>query len=208
MKYYVIPDIHGRNDLLQIALSFLKKENPDGGKIVFLGDYIDRGTDNVGVLKTVMKPPSDWEFICLKGNHEDMLVGSYRYGYEIYDRKAADEILRSDLSYEAVIDWMESLPIAHIIGKNIFAHAWYDHNDTYENQKADYVLWMRFSDVEKYSGYPDFHLTHGHTPRKHGPVNAIGRTNLDCGAVFYDRLVIAEYHEDKMGPQKFHEFVI
>jgi len=75
MKYYVFPDIHGRNDLLQAALSFVYEQNPNGGKIVFLGDYIDRGSDNVGVLETVMNPPEGWEFVTLKGNHESMFVG-------------------------------------------------------------------------------------------------------------------------------------
>ena len=46
MNYYAIPDIHGQNDLLQKALAFIYGKNPNGCKIIFLGDYIDRGTEN------------------------------------------------------------------------------------------------------------------------------------------------------------------
>jgi len=39
-QYYVIPDIHGMSGLLRDALSTIYAENPDGGKIIFLDDYI------------------------------------------------------------------------------------------------------------------------------------------------------------------------
>ena len=68
-RYYCFPDIHGCSSLLNQALSFVYKENPNGGKIIFLGDYIDRGPDNLGVLQTVMHPPENWEFVTLLGNH-------------------------------------------------------------------------------------------------------------------------------------------
>ena len=66
-RYYCIPDLHGRKDLLDKALEALYEQNPNGGKIVFLGDYIDRGDDSLGVVRTVMNPPEGWEFVCLMG---------------------------------------------------------------------------------------------------------------------------------------------
>ncbi len=80
-NYYVIPDIHGHNRLLQKALGHLYREHPDGGSIIFLGDYIDRGVDNAGVLRTVMNPPENWKFTCLMGNHEEMFIDSYMSGF-------------------------------------------------------------------------------------------------------------------------------
>src|SRR6056297_1743724 len=90
--YYCIPDIHGVHNLLQKALNFIYDKNPNGGKIVFLGDYIDRGPDNLGVLDTVMNPPAYWNFICLKGNHESIFVDSYMNRSKFYDMHAAIEI--------------------------------------------------------------------------------------------------------------------
>jgi len=207
MKYYVFPDIHGRNDLLQAALSFVYEQNPNGGKIVFLGDYIDRGSDNVGVLETVMNPPEGWEFVTLKGNHESMFVGGYNRLHEYYDMKAVKEIV-SKMDLPSVVKWMDNLPIVHIEGMNIFAHAFYDPYLSPEQQVEDYVVWQRYTDGEPFRLYltEGYYLTHGHTPRKYGPVKAMGRLNLDVGAVFYGRYVIAEFEEGVTGPVGFKEF--
>ena len=77
MRYYVIADIHGEAELLRKALTSLYEWNPKGGKIIFLGDYIDRGPDAKGVCDIVMNPPEGWEFIALMGNHEEMFVNSF-----------------------------------------------------------------------------------------------------------------------------------
>lgn len=38
-KTYVVPDLHGRFDLLTVALSNIEKNEP--GTAIFTGDYID-----------------------------------------------------------------------------------------------------------------------------------------------------------------------
>ena len=218
-RYYCFPDIHGCNEVLQKALTFVYKENPDGGKIIFLGDYIDRGPDNYGVLQTVMNPPENWEFICLLGNHEEMFIDSYIHRTEFYDKKAARDIAgfeQDDLvSYEhvyqgmdkSIIEWMYGLKLVHIEDKNVFAHAFYDDTKKPEDQVSHDVVWTRMDDWMKFpNDKQSLYLTHGHTPRKHGPIKSPNRTNLDCGAVSYGRLVIAEYYKDIQGPVKFHEF--
>lgn len=216
-NYYCIPDIHGMNNLLQKALNFIYDKESNGGKIIFLGDYIDRGPDNVGVLNTVMNPPQNWNFVCLKGNHESMFVNSYMNKDRFYDIPTAVEIsgVKEPKLYEEIHDgidaeiirWMDSLPIFHIEGDNVFAHAYYEDTLAPENQIEKICVWDRMSDTEKYwNDNQGLYLTHGHTPRKHGPVNAPNRTNLDAGAVFYNRLVIAEFETGKQGPVNFHEF--
>lgn len=205
------------NNLLQKALNFIYDKESNGGKIIFLGDYIDRGPDNVGVLNTVMNPPQNWNFVCLKGNHESMFVNSYMNKDRFYDIPTAVEIsgVKEPKLYEEIHDgidaeiirWMDSLPIFHIEGDNVFAHAYYEDTLAPENQIEKICVWDRMSDTEKYwNDNQGLYLTHGHTPRKHGPVNAPNRTNLDAGAVFYNRLVIAEFETGKQGPVNFHEF--
>lgn len=203
-SYYVIPDIHGANDLLQKALTHIYEKEPEGCKIIFLGDYIDRGPDNVGVLKTVMNPPEKYEFITLMGNHEDMFIDGYFRESNYYDYNALNEIMDSDLELDKVVDWMRLLRLYHVEGENIFAHAWINPDYPLEEQVSSEVLWARMSDAELYDS--ELYLTHGHTPRKHGPTKAINRCNLDCGAVFYGRLVIARYEKDRAGPVEFVEF--
>lgn len=216
-KYYCFPDIHGMNDLLQKALDFVCKQNPEGGKIIFLGDYIDRGPDNTRVLNTVMNPPENWQFVCLKGNHEAMFVNSYLSMDRFYHQPTAIEIsgVENPKLYEEIhsgidrkiIQWMDNLPIFHIEDKNVFAHAYYDDTLKPEDQVEHICIWERLSDSERYwNDRQGLYLTHGHTPRKHGPVKAVNRVNLDAGAVFYGRFVIAEYQKDKQGPVNFYEF--
>lgn len=220
-RFYCFPDIHGEYTLLQKALDFAYRNNPDGGKIVFLGDYIDRGTQNVKVLETVMNPPKNWEFICLLGNHEQMFVDSYVKRMEFYDMKTAREIALFDndeiplATYDQVhtcipkhiVEWMYGLKLFHFEGPNVFAHANYDDSLLPEHQDISDVIWTRYDDWMKFTSQNDrLYLTHGHTPRKHGPVKSPNRVNLDCGGVFYGRYVIGEYYRDITGPVDFHEF--
>jgi hypothetical protein len=81
---WVIGDIHGMADLLDQILAVIRRRDREYRenktfepceKIIFLGDYIDRGPDSKKVLDTIM----DLEFdkVCLAGNHED-LYNHYR----------------------------------------------------------------------------------------------------------------------------------
>jgi serine/threonine protein phosphatase 1 len=71
----VIPDIHGRLDRLKNLSGTLCLLGYDERPWVFLGDYIDRGPDSVGVLDYLMalrKEHFNWIF--LRGNHEQMML--------------------------------------------------------------------------------------------------------------------------------------
>lgn len=201
MNYYVIPDIHGMNTLLQLALDEIYDREPDGCKIIFLGDYIDRGPYNVDVIKTIMSPPEKYEFVLLKGNHEDMFIEAYRENQEYYDANLTVEITDSDLSFEEIADFFSTLKHYHFEDDNIFAHAWYELNATFQIPHIN--MWERVPDLYPFG--PSKYLTHGHTPRRNGPTLAPNRCNLDCGAVFTGRLVFARFEQGKMGPQEFIE---
>ena len=79
---YAIGDIHGSLDLLE---RLLDKINPDltRDRLVFMGDYIDRGPHPKGVVDYVLRlknlaPPE--QVICLKGNHEAMFLNFLQGG--------------------------------------------------------------------------------------------------------------------------------
>ena len=81
----VIGDIHG---CLSETLGLLRRLGyeiteageavtvtpPDGRRVVFVGDYVDRGPDSPGVLKLVMGMVEQGTAICLPGNHDAKLV--------------------------------------------------------------------------------------------------------------------------------------
>jgi serine/threonine protein phosphatase 1 len=53
---YAIADLHGRFDLLKMALEFVISHAADGEhKIVTLGDYVDRGPDSRLVIQHLME---------------------------------------------------------------------------------------------------------------------------------------------------------
>ncbi|PHS22212.1 MAG: hypothetical protein COA84_13675 [Robiginitomaculum sp.] len=205
-NYYVIPDLHGMNGMLQQALTTIYDDNPKGGKIIFLGDYIDRGTECRAVVETVMHPPENWEFICLKGNHEEMFVDAANMRYPFYDHRVPMEWPEGIPL--AVIRWMDALPYFHFEGNNVFAHAAYDGHRSPEDQILADCVWLRYSDSERFHSKDSMYLTHGHTPRRNGPIKAPNRINMDCAAAMGGRLVVGIYNRDHIGPVDFLEFGI
>lgn len=82
LRIYAVGDIHGRSDLLSRMLAMidddLHERPPERARVVFLGDYLDRGADGAGVLDILLEGPSrngvDVDWVCLCGNHEDALL--------------------------------------------------------------------------------------------------------------------------------------
>lgn len=76
----VVGDIHGDlNQLLYPLKEYL--DNKDNTKIVFLGDYIDRGDSNVyicAIIKYIIEHPSKFpNCIFIRGNHEESKFSTY-----------------------------------------------------------------------------------------------------------------------------------
>lgn len=97
--HYIIGDIHGYYDRL---VSLFKKLTPRlaaGDTVVFLGDYIDRGTRSYEVIDFLIHLGRSTAFntVFLKGNHEDMFMaylrGEDNAGSFLFN--GGDETLRS-----------------------------------------------------------------------------------------------------------------
>lgn len=77
---YIIGDIHGRADLLELMLELIDAHI--GGtaagdpKLVFVGDYIDLGPDSAVVLARMRELQETFpdNVTCLMGNHERMML--------------------------------------------------------------------------------------------------------------------------------------
>lgn len=200
-RYFAVGDIHGDLDKLQRAIELIKELQPPGCKVIFLGDYIDRGPDSLGCLELVSKFQNDengYEVITLSGNHEMMFVDAFNDNHNYYDYSVLKQIMDDD-SLSFWVSWMDELDLYHFEGENVFAHAHYDPD---QNWPSAYV-WPRYHNFQDHtSGY---HLTHGHTPNLNGPVMTENRTCLDTGAVFNGgKLTIAEYFVGQRGPEVFH----
>ncbi len=78
-RLYVVGDIHGRADLLQLLHQKIIHDAATAGKktlhLVYLGDYIDRGSLSRQVITTLLKPsPIKARRHFLLGNHEQAML--------------------------------------------------------------------------------------------------------------------------------------
>ncbi|RBW63303.1 metallophosphoesterase family protein [Ruegeria sp. A3M17] len=70
---YAIGDIHGQLGMLEDALDRIERDGGPDAKIVFLGDYTDRGAQSCGVLDLLVRGNADGKnWVFLRGNHDQM----------------------------------------------------------------------------------------------------------------------------------------
>jgi len=209
---YVVPDIHGRLDLLNDALAKIERNPP--GAVVFLGDYVDRGPDSAGVISRLMAGPtvSGWKWICLKGNHEDMMLQALADESKMpwwggnggvqtaqsYGWREGEALDVRGLIPVDHLRWIEALPVCHADPDRIYVHAGLDHGTPLSWQTQDTLLWKRYAYGEE-GLFFGRHVVHGHTPHERGPKLHVGRTNLDTGAVYFGRLVVGIFRDDTPG---------
>lgn len=80
---YAIPDIHGQRAKLEDALALVERDGGPEARIVFLGDYVDRGPESRGVIETLVAGrDAGRPWTCIKGNHDRMLQRFVTEGIE------------------------------------------------------------------------------------------------------------------------------
>ena len=197
MKTIVIGDIHGcYNELRELVIALVQngKYNKNEDKIVFLGDYIDRGKNSRKVIELIRNlQKANNNVIALRGNHEEMFL-EYQDGLDdCWLWNGYKETLMSYRGFEAQIkndmEWMESLPIYHEDDNFVFVHAGIDVNKKMEDQEAYTMLWVRNEFI--YNNTPYYkRVIFGHTPtlnlnQTDKPVYTYaGNVAIDTGCVF------------------------
>ena len=83
-RIYTVGDIHGRADLLARLLAMIEEDAMKypkrNKKLIFLGDYIDRGLESKAVIDRLLQPfAKGLAPVFLRGNHDDYLL-SYLKG--------------------------------------------------------------------------------------------------------------------------------
>lgn len=76
MKTFVIGDIHGHRQALAALLEAIPLTPED--RLIFLGDYVDKGPDMRGTLELLAQLSPRPETIFLRGNHDQMLIDAHR----------------------------------------------------------------------------------------------------------------------------------
>src|SRR5438045_4048532 len=77
---YAIGDIHGRLDLLEDLLARIiedaqQHQSDQARSLIFLGDYIDRGSESRGVVEHLLDDSTPgFTKVYLMGNHEEAML--------------------------------------------------------------------------------------------------------------------------------------
>lgn len=128
MKINIIADIAGRYNELMKLLEVM----PKADKIVLVGDLVDRGPDSEKVVKWAMNGNHDGTpIITLKGNHEEIFIEGYYYGYQMqyadnngYRATLKSYNVMSATDYpESHVEWMQKLPVFHREDGLFISHA-------------------------------------------------------------------------------------
>jgi serine/threonine protein phosphatase 1 len=210
---FAIGDVHGCREklvsLIEHCLEFAQGRPP---RFVCLGDYVDRGPDSAGVVAFLMERQriEPGRFICLRGNHDDMLVTAVdgdgeahwltQGGLMTLMSYGADRAL--DLPDDHV-DWFRHLPLLHRDDLRVYVHAGLIPGLPLKQQPAEALMWIREPFLE-YGADHGFLVVHGHTPvASRRPDLRANRLNMDTGAVFGGPLSAAAFDDALASPLAF-----
>ena len=220
MNIFSVGDIHGC--LKQLAslhnkifnhFSFNKKND----LLVYLGDYIDRGSNSKDVINHILKLQKEKvNSIFLMGNHEQIMIdfvfnkiNNLRYWlnlgadqtFKSYKIEIAEFIkdgfeddkidrLRNVLLNELSnehIHFLKNLRLSYSIGKYLFVHAGINPEKALKDQDKMDFLWSRSDQFFDKNFKFEKIIVHGHTPEEK-VVNLPYRINIDIGCFFSGKL--------------------
>ncbi len=194
MRTLAIGDVHGCLTALDTLLGFIQMKPDD--RLIFLGDYIDRGPDSKGVLDRVIQLRLTGQVETLRGNHELMMLAAAEdaTGLRFWKYCGGQEALDSyaELGREATI---KDIPSAHwhFIRQNcldwyetdthLFVHANAKHDWPMNRQESQYLQW-EFLDPEKFKPhYSGKTVICGHSEQRTGkPLVIPGAVGIDTWA--------------------------
>jgi hypothetical protein len=175
MPVFLVGDVHGQLDRLIALLRAAELIHPSGAwagrnaRLYFLGDYVDRGPDGIGVIDMIMRLQVEaamkgGRVEGLLGNHDVMLLAAHRIGNEV---PREDDLplrylwqqnggRRKDLDglTEDHVAWLSDRPAMERVGPTLLLHAdatfYADYGKTVEQvnnafadvlQSEDYAPW-------------------------------------------------------------------
>ena len=203
-KTFIIGDIHGCLSMLKNLLDKIDWV-PDTDRLIFLGDYIDRGENPKGVVDYILSlVEASCKIDLLLGNHEVMLmdylegkgrdmyllnggittVASYRAG-RLEDQEPL--VSREHISFYRALRHYIELEDYYVV------HAGFRPGIPVKDQSHEDMVWIR--DRFVYSDY-DFgkKVIFGHTPFPE-PLVQGNKIGIDTGAVYGNRLTCLELPE-------------
>lgn len=198
MSIYAFGDIHGEVFKLKSLVDRVFPEKD--AKLIFLGDYIDRGSFSYEVIEYLLELDSKYDCVFLMGNHERMLIDYMSGIYEkIFTANGGQKTITNyelhgwDLNrYTYYKDrtmpgshraFLKQLKKYYETDEFIFVHAGIQPNTPLKNTPDDILLWdTGFRELSHYKGKV---VVYGHCPNKK-PINEKYKIGIDTGACFDD----------------------
>ena len=200
-RVFIVGDIHGCLDMLKRLMDKIDWR-PDEDRLIFLGDYVDRGADSRGVVDFILEISKTSSLVqCLMGNHENILLDFLNTGeprmliinggmptlesYQIANKKGDDPLVPPDH-----VAFFQNLPLYIELDSYYVVHAGFRPGVEIEKQSLEDLTWIREPFI--FSDY-DFGKTviFGHTPLAE-PLVMDNKIGLDTGAVYGNRLTCLE----------------
>ena len=210
---YAIGDVHGCLGPLRELEEFIREDATRSAAtrrvVVYLGDYVDRGPDSLGVVEHLIGHPlAGFESVHLMGNHERMMLDFLlqpeagqiwlanggtqtlmSWGVEL-DLGAARDAGTMSLAAEqlnrrvtpAQRRFLEGLRLSHREGGALFVHAGIRPGVPLEAQEEEDLLWIRGAFLNARDDHGVV-VIHGHTPTER-PVLRANRIGIDTGACY------------------------
>jgi len=195
-RWLAIGDVHGCLAQLTELMERVKPTSAD--RIVFLGDYVDRGPASSGVIDYLIEFAAAFpETVFLRGNHEQMFL-DYLNGLDpaMFIMNGGRQTLDSyrDRQMRPVPSthrrFLDSLRYYFESQQHIFVHAGLRPEIPVAEQSDFDMLWIRHEFLES-----DFDwgktVVYGHTPVKE-PLLGKRRIGLDTGCVYGRRLTCCD----------------
>lgn len=210
---FAVGDVHGRFDLVQRAIESI--EHYAAGRpsrTIMLGDYVDRGPDSRSVVEFLMAASAarGASLICLKGNHEQLMLRACREGGPLSDYWRAmggDATLQSypDGVLPEHLEWLDQLPLTAHDEHRCFVHAGVMPGRELRDNGEETFLWIRGPFLRADAQDLPCHIVHGHSPHHElkpvvsRPELLAHRTNLDSGAFATGVLTVGVFDGDRAG---------
>ena len=175
-RILAIGDIHGNFTKLQSLFNKISFD-PKYDLLILLGDYIDRGEENVRCLKWAMEMSDKENVIALRGNHEQMMLYYYLLNQEESGiwlpnggkktKLELENCIKKDPDIlQKVLVFINNRPFYYQIfvedKEYIFCHAGLKPSVPLKNQTEESLLWIREEFYLYYKGTAEVIV--GHTP--------------------------------------------
>jgi serine/threonine protein phosphatase 1 len=212
-RFFVVGDIHACPQELEILLHSLSLQPED--RLVFLGDYVDRGPDARAVVDLLlgMKASAVCQMTFLKGNHEDMLLDflgySGRYGEAFLVNGGSTTVKSYGLPQTLMgreaaaalppehLEFYLALETTHTNEDTFCVHAGLNPRRPLDQQQDEELLWIRQEFIFHPHDFP-YTVVFGHTPHREVLFDLPYKVGIDTGLVYGGKLSCLEVTEKKL----------